>query len=128
MITKIHLLKILTAVSFLLVIISGEKLCLFMGFYLLIAIVNPGEVQESLYAYLVTAFTLYLYISGNVKKKSKLDDIICFIGIIAMQIGIFLMLNFKYMGIIDILFLFPFTVLSCITLWLIVYRRIVLTT
>lgn len=101
---------------------------LFMGFYLLIAIVNPGEVHESLYAYLVTAFTLYLYISGNVKKKSKLDDIICFIGIIAMQIGIFLMLNFKYMGIIDILFLFPFTVLSCITLGLIVYRRIVITT
>ena len=114
------------AVSFLLVIISGEKLSLFMGFYLLIAIVNPGEVHESLYAYLVTAFTLYLFISGNVRKKSKLDDIICFIGIIAMQIGIFLTQNFKYMGIIDILFFLPLTVLSCTTLGLIVYRRIIL--
>ncbi|UTA70230.1 hypothetical protein [Emticicia sp. 21SJ11W-3] len=128
MTTKINLFKILTAVSFLLVLVTGEKLSFFVGIYLLIGIFNPNEVNESLYAYLIAAFTLYLFISGSVRKKSKFDDIICAIGIIAMQILIFLMLNFKFMGVVDILFLLPFIFLSFTTLWLIIYRKIKLLT
>lgn len=123
--TRIQLLKALTAVSFLLILVGGEKFSFFMGFGLLIAILNPDEVYESFHSYAISAFILYLYVSGNVKIKSKFDDPLCFAGIIAMQVFAILTLNFKYMGVAEMLFLLLFLILSCTVLVLIVYRRII---
>jgi hypothetical protein len=125
MIAKLNLLKILTAVSFLLVLVGGEKLSFFIGFYLIIAIFNPFEVFESVYAYIASGFVLYLYISGNIKKNHITDDILCMTGILIMSFFIYNAIEFRYIRILGLVTTSIFILLSSTTFSLILYRRLV---
>lgn len=123
--SKLPLLKILATVSFLLVLVSGEKLSFFIGFYLLFAIFNPFEVYDSVYAYIISGFALYLYISGNLKINHIIDDVLCVAGIVLMYYFIYKGIDIRYIRPSGIITTAIFVLLSFTTLSLILYRRLV---
>jgi hypothetical protein len=84
---KIPLFKILTSISFLLIMVSNEKFSLIMGLSLLLILFMTG-IGGFIYAAISLAATLYLFISGVSKFNSKKDDIVSLLSIVTMYIPI----------------------------------------
>ena len=84
---KLSTLKILTAISFLLVTVSNEKFSLFMGLFLLLLLFNSGLI-EIIYAATSIFATIYLFASGVLRHNSNRTDLFTLIAIAILYIPI----------------------------------------
>lgn len=119
----IHLLKIFSAISFLLVMVPQRKLgAVPMGFGLLANMLGAGTREMFYYSIVVFVAFCYLLIFGA--KRTRLHDLFSLIAIVLLIIPVFVLdrIIFDYNVFISFLTLGIFIVISFSGLILIVKR------
>jgi|GEM_PF-4819160 len=123
MLRLLSFFKIVSSLSFLFVVVTNEKLTLFMGMILGLLVFNSTTIQV-LYSIFALTAVAYLFVTGISKASSPISDFLSLISIGLMYVPIvsLAIISLNYAHTWEYLTLVLFCVLSIVAIVLTVVR------